>query len=232
MWSKSASRIADETVNVLLERAAPIIRASNGKESVRWGKDFFVSHSGEDNNLDLLRRIHLDVWLEIAGVVNFVEPVVDHGTLLIKGAGAAGTNLHQDRPYWESRDATPSIFSVWIALEDMTYEKDGIMLSVANEVSVDEMASFNTGSVFEHEYRTDAKGEFPITILPAAATRIAESMVVVDLARGEAVAFDSFEPHMSGPNVTSAPRLAMKIAYSERAAKTHFIARTEVLDAS
>ena len=55
-------------------------------------------------------------------------------------------------------------------------------------------------------------------------------MGLVDLAKGEAVAFDSFEPHMSGSNVTLNPRLAMKIAYAEGKEKTRYLTRTDSLE--
>lgn len=40
---------------------------------------------------------------------------------------------------------------------------------------------------------------------------------------------DSFEPHMSGPNTTPTPRLAMKIAYAEGRGKTRYLTPTETL---
>ena len=35
--------------------------------------------------------------------------------------------------------------------------------------------------------------------------------------------FDSFEPHMSRENISNTPRLAMKIAYSEREDKDYYL---------
>ena len=159
----------------------------------------------------------------------FDVPVIDHASLLIKAAGAAGTALHQDRPYWVGRDASPSIFSVWIALEEMSEEKGGLMVSLENEVGVSEMSSFNTGAILEHEEGTDLEGGFPISIPGRTASRMAESMGFVGLAKGEAIAFDSFEPHMSAPNTTPTPRLAMKIAYAEGKEKTHYLTQVDAL---
>ena len=158
-----------------------------------------------------------------------MSPSLDHASLLIKGAGAAGTAIHQDCPYWTRKEASPTIFSVWIALEDMSKERGGLMLSCENQIGVSEMTSFNTGSVLEHEQSAPAGG-FPISIPDRISARMAESMRFVELAKGEAVAFDSFEPHMSGPNITATPRLAMKIAYAEGAEKTLYLARTDALD--
>ena len=53
--------------------------------------------------LDLLQQLHQDFWPEIADIVNLKVPVVDHTSLLIKGAGAPGTALRQDSAYWISR---------------------------------------------------------------------------------------------------------------------------------
>lgn len=233
MWCKLTSRVSDKNVDALLERADITISSSDNKESVHWdGKDFFISERPENNNFDLLRPLHMEIWPEISNIVAFDMPVIDHASLLVKGAGAAGTALHQDRAYWIGRDPSPTIFSVWIALEDMSEERGGLMLSRENQVGVSEMSSFNTGSILEHEEGTALTGEFPITIPDRIASRLAESMGLVELAKGEAVAFDSFEPHMSGPNTTPTPRLAMKIAYAEGKEKTRYLTRTDTLERS
>ena len=230
MWCRLASRVADEDVDALLRRADAVVSSSDHQETVNWdGKDFFVGESPGGNNFDLLRRFHLEIWPEISNVVAFDVPVIDHASLLIKGAGAAGTAIHQDRPYWVRKEASATIFSVWIALEDMSKERGGLMLCRENQVGVGEMTSFNKGSVLEHEQGAPAGG-FPISIPDHVASRMAGSMRFVDMAKGEAVAFDSFEPHMSGPNITGTPRLAMKIAYAEGKEKALYLARTDTLE--
>lgn len=229
MWCKLASRVAEEHVDALLARADAVVSSSDHEETLNWdGKDFFVGELPEDDNFDLLRLFHLQIWPEISNVVALDVPVIDHASLLIKGAGAQGTAIHQDRPYWVGKEASPTIFSVWIALEDMSKERGGLMLSRDNQIGVSEMTSFNAGSVLEHEQGAPAGG-FPISIPDQIAARMAESMRLVEMAKGEAVAFDSFEPHMSGPNTTASPRLAMKIAYAEGAGKTLYLARTDTL---
>ena len=110
----------------------------------------------------------------------------------------------------------------------MSKERGGLMLSRDNQVGVSGMSSINTGSILEHEKGAVLTGAFPITI----PDRMAESMTVVGVTKGEAVAFDSLEPHMSGPNVTSTPRLAMKIAYAEGKEKTQYLTRTDTLEHS
>ena len=59
---------------------------------------------------------------------------------------------------------------------------------------------------------------------------MAESMGFISMSKGEVVAFDSFEPHMSGPNSAPNPRLAMKIAYAEGRQRTHYLTRTDALE--
>ena len=231
MWSKLTSRVANKNVDTLLGRADVFISSFDNKESLNWdGKDFFQSKLQEDNNQDLLRLFHLDIWPEISDIVDFNVPVIDHASLLVKSAGAAGTTLHQDRPYWFKKEALPTIFSVWIALEDMSKEKGGLILSPENQVDVNEMSSFNTESTLEHEDGADPEGGFPYTIPAPIASRMTESMEFISLAKGEAIAFDSFEPHMTGPNITRTPRLAMKIAYGEGKEKAKYLARTEALE--
>lgn len=230
MWCWLTSRVSDENIDALLGRANEIVSSSDDKETLRWAKDFFSSELAEDDNLDLLRSFHLEIWPEISNAVAFDVPVVDHASLLIKGAGAAGTAMHQDRAYWVGRDPSPTIFSVWIALDDMSKDNGGLMLGLENQVGVSQMSSFNTGSIVEHEQCAVPAGGFPITITDQAASRMTESMRVVGMARGEAIAFDSFEPHMSGPNITPTPRLAMKIAYAEGREKTKYLTRTDALE--
>jgi len=230
MWSRLASRVSDEAIVTLLGRAQDLISKSEEDNSVSFGKDFFSGPDTEDNNLDLLRLLHQDIWPEMADLVNFDVPVVDHSILLIKGAGAPGTKLHQDRAYWVSRDSEPTIFSVWIALDDLTAEKGCLILSRDNEVDVSGMSAFNTGSILDHNEDYQQAGGFPITIPEATAKQMKESMAYIHLARGEALAFDSFEPHTTGPNTTSTPRLAMKIAYSEGKEKDRYLMRTEDLE--
>ena len=233
MWCKLTSRVSDENIDALLERANVVVSASGDKESLHWdGKDFFLRQPPEDNNFDLLRLIHLEIWPEISAIVALDVPVIDHAILLIKGAGAAGTAMHQDRAYWLRKEPSPTIFSVWIALDDMSEAGGGLILSQENQVGVSGMSSFNTGALLEHEEGTSVAGEFPITITDRIASQMAGSMRFVDMAKGEAVAFDSFEPHMSGPNATPTPRLAMKIAYAEGKDKTRYLTRTDTLERS
>ena len=135
MWCKLASRVAEEHVDALLARADAVVSSSDHEETLNWdGKDFFVGELPEDDNFDLLRLFHLQIWPEISNVVAIDVPVIDHASLLTKGAGAEGTAIHQDRPYWVRKEASPTIFSVWIALEDMSKERGGLMLSRDNQI--------------------------------------------------------------------------------------------------
>tara|TARA_E500000331_G_scaffold329177_1_gene349512 strand:+ start:1943 stop:2650 length:708 start_codon:yes stop_codon:yes gene_type:complete len=230
MWSRLPSRISNSAIDAVVERADDLIAASQRDTSITFGKDFFGGIDSENNNLDLLQQLHQDLWPGIADIVNLKVPVVDHAVLLIKGSGAAGTALHQDRAYWVDRDPKPTIFSVWIALEDLTEEKGGLVLSPDNEVTVSGMSDFNTGAVFEHDEDYSDPGRFPLTIPPAAAAKMKQSMEFISLAKGEALAFDSFEAHTTGPNQTATPRLAMKIAYSDGVDKDRYLIRTDELE--
>lgn len=230
MWCRLTSHISTSAIDCLLERADGLISAAQQDTSITFGKDFFGHIESENNNLDLLQRLHQQIWPEIADIVDLNVPVVDDSVLLFKGAGASGTALHQDRAYWVSRDPTPTIFSVWIALEDLTEEKGGLILSPDNQVSVSGMSAFNTGALLEHAEDYTQAGRFPITIPKAAAAEMKKSMEFISLDKGEALAFDSFEAHTTGPNQTATPRLAMKIAYSNGADKDRYLIRTDELE--
>ena len=230
MWCRLPTRISSSAIDAILERAERLISASQKDTSITFGKDFFGGIDAENNNLDLLQQLHQEFWPQITEIVNLNVPVVDDAILLIKGAGAPGTALHQDRAYWVRRDPIPTIFSVWIALEDLTEEKGGLVLSPDNQVSVSEMSLFNKGSLLKHEEDFVQSSHFPITIPKAAAAEMKKSMEFISLAKGEALAFDSFEPHTTGPNETSTPRLAMKIAYSDGLDKDRYLIQTEELE--
>ena len=228
MWCRLSSRISDQNIGTLLERTGELRETTDSKAVDFKGKDFFTGQ--KDNNFDLLRLIHLDLWPEISASSGFVDPVIDHAIMLIKPPGGAGTGLHQDSAYWFGREESTTVFSVWIALEDISAEKGGLLLSAPNEVGASEMSVFNTGLTLEHEKVDDPSGGFPILIKAPIASRVTESMEQVSLCKGEAVAFDSYEPHMSGPNLTNTPRLAMKIAYAEGVHKDRYLTRIETLE--
>lgn len=239
MWSKLQPRVSDERIQTLLGRADQrrhgATTGSNAKGAMRWAKDFFSGENTDDNNLDILREIHLDIWPEISASAGFSEAIVDHASLLFKDPGGVATGLHQDSAYWTGREASPSIFSVWIALEDMSKARGALMLCTPNEVRSSELSSFNTGTTLDHEMISDESdsGGFPLLINGALASQLKEFMEVIDLKKGESVAFDSFEPHMSAPNMTNTPRRAMKIAYADfrqRTDNSPYLIRTDVLE--
>ena len=232
MWAKLTSRISDEIIASLLERAKDLL-GSDSKEAINWGKTFFTVDEPNPENIDLLKQIHCKLWPEIS--VDFSDPVIDHASLLIKSPGGAPTRLHQDSAYWNERESKPSIFSVWIALEDMSKEKGGLMLLQQNEVEMSCMSTFNSGSTYEHEQVQDVtvSGGFPLLIVEPIASQLEKTMVLIELQKGESVAFDSYEPHMAALNTTNTPRLAMKVAYADGAAnnrKHRYLMKTSTLE--
>ncbi len=230
MWYRLKSRVSEQNVNELKRRldSMELARKCDGM----FYKSFFIDGKSGDSNLDLLRQIHFDVWPELVGAVAFKLPAVDHASLLIKNPGSPATGLHQDRAYWQTREAKPSIFSVWIALDDMRETLGGLMLSQCNEIDICSLDKFNTGLLFEHEEvdTENVSGEFPLLISSAFASDIEESMRFIDLKKGEAIAFDSFEPHMTRANTEKNRRFAMKIAYCEGWERNGYLTQTESLE--
>ena len=223
MWAISEDILSDELVDELLHRADYLISSDDLEKHVFVDKDFFSNNGDEPRNLDILNNIHKAVWSKISESFPYNEPVVDHAVLLFKRPGGVETEWHQDRAYWATRDEDASIFSVWIALEDITEERGALNLVKSNEVGMSEIGSFNNGKLIDHELIEDKKGGFPLLIKGELIPKIESDVEVVNLKRGSAVLFDSFEPHMSRENSSSTPRLAMKIAYSERANKNYYL---------
>ena len=61
MWSMLHSQLSSETIDALMLRAETVIGAPKSSEFVSEGKTFFKPQANEDNNLDLLKQIHLDL---------------------------------------------------------------------------------------------------------------------------------------------------------------------------
>ena len=223
MWAISEDILSDELINEILDRADYLISSNDLEKHVFVDKDFFSNNGDEPRNLDILNNIHKAVWSKISESFPYHEPVIDHAVLLFKKPGGAETEWHQDRAYWATRDENASIFSVWIALEDITEERGALNLIKSNEVSMSEIGNFNNGKLIDHELIEDKKGGFPLLIEGGLIPKIESDKEVVNLKRGSAVLFDSFEPHMSRENSSNTPRLAMKIAYSEREDKDYFL---------
>ena len=223
MWAISEDILSYELINEILDRADYLISSDDLEKHVFVDKDFFSNNVDEPRNLDILNNIHKSVWSKISESFPYNEPVVDHAVLLFKRPGGVETEWHQDRAYWATRDEDTSIFSVWIALEDITEERGALNLVKSNEVRMSEIGNFNNGKLIDHELIEDKKGGFPLLIKGELIPKIESDVEVVNLKRGSAVLFDSFEPHMSRENSSNTPRLAMKIAYSERANKNYYL---------
>ena len=223
MWEISEDILSDELINEILDRADYLISSNDLEKHVFVDKDFFSNNGDEPRNLDILNNIHKAVWSKISESFPYHEPVIDHAVLLFKKPGGVETEWHQDRAYWATRDENASIFSVWIALEDITEERGALNLIKSNEVSMSEIGNFNNGKLIDHELIEDKKGGFPLLIEGGLIPKIESDKEVVNLKCGSAVLFDSFEPHMSRENSSNTPRLAMKIAYSEREDKDYFL---------
>ena len=227
MWCKLTKRISEEHVDALITRIMED-ECTSRKDGL-FNKTFFSNYTPTQSNIDLLKLIHSDVWPQLSYGPNFELPVIDHATLLIKKINSVETELHQDRVYWINKEQTATLFSVWIALEDMTYEKGGIMLSEGTRTEIVDMHRFNNGLLHEHINVKTAPGGFPLVIANPLASRLKQSIRCVELKKGEAIAFDSFEPHMSGKNIQSSPRLAMKIAYCEGKKRSKYLIKIRQL---
>ena len=223
MWATSENILSSEIIENLLYRADYLISSNEGDQHVFVDKDFFSNNGTKSRNLDVLNSIHQSVWPKISEQLAYKEPVIDHAVLLFKKPGGVETEWHQDRAYWATRDEKASIISVWIALEDITEERGALNLVKGNEVDLSSISEFNNGSLLDHELVEDKKGGFPLLIKSELIPEIESDVEIINLKRGSAVMFDSFEPHMSRENISNTPRLAMKIAYSEREDKDYFL---------
>ena len=230
MWCKIDTAISSASNELILDRIGAVISRPDPSKHVFANKSFFSNEPPENNNLDLLKLLHEEIWGKITHLVNFKDPVIDHASLLIKPPGSPETKLHQDRPYWIKREGVPSIFSVWIALKDMTEENGGLLVSADNEVGLEGIVNFNSGKELPHTQIDDPVGGFPLIIEKDVASQLVPNMKFIPLKKGQAIAFDSFEPHKSGSNFSKHSRLAMKIAYADGANCSHYLIANKVLE--
>lgn len=232
MWCELKTRISSANIDALLQRAKSHLSTTDSTEVVSSGKDFFGGDDAENNNFDLLQSFHREIWPELAHRTGFEQPVVDHCYLLVKNPGGEFTRLHQDRPYWVRKDPEPSILSVWIALDDISEHNGGLILSDENKVGIDELPSFNSGPMLEHLPSNAESASFTLLIPEDTAAEMAKSMQPVTMAKGDAIVFDSFEPHMSSANNSDKPRLGMKIAYGEGTGRQYYMMSVDELESS
>ena len=181
MWAISEDILSDELINEILDRADYLISSNDREKHVFVDKDFFSNNGDEPRNLDILNNIHKAVWSKISESFPYHEPVIDHAVLLFKKPGGVETGWHQDRAYWATRDENASIFSVWIALEDITEERGALNLIKSNEVSMSEIGNFNNGKLIDHELIEDKKGGFPLLIEGGLIPKIESDKEVVNL---------------------------------------------------
>jgi hypothetical protein len=135
----------------------------------------------------------------LAHVVQLVGPNVclTHNQFLTKLPDDAGTRsdipLHQDNGY--GRLEPPEDITVWFALTDTTVANGCLeVMPGSHELG---LAPHGTASV--NPALREARGE--------------GSLVAVELAAGEAIAFTGLTLHRSGPNLTDAPRTAFYVRY-------------------
>lgn len=217
MWALIRNAISEKTI----EETLSLMKIEDAPYQDRHfrveGKLAFLSTRG-------MRQLRV-LTAEMAKVIDFDaiydEPAVAHAMFLIKSSQGPATKLHQDRGYWVSIEARPTMSTFWIALQDIGPENGCLLLDPRNQVDAKDLVRFNDESQTLHPHERDHYGKEEVTsfayvIASKDATRLATALEAVCCQRGDIVAFDSLEAHSSGPNHQK-DRLAMKIAIGEAA---------------
>lgn len=151
----------------------------------------------------------------------YAEPCIHHAFPLIKPPGGQQTKLHQDIAFWtQSIRERVTMLTYYFALGDMTSRNGGLYISAAGRT--ESLETLNTPQpTLPHIHGAydpgDAGTESFFVADPDAIARAEGECRCVDLAAGDLIIFDAFEPHYTSVNATDGPRAAMKIVMGEKA---------------
>ena len=143
-------------------------------------------------------------------VRNFVhsklqDPVVQHAFPLVKASGAPPTMPHQDWPFWLF-DQSSSMFSLWVALEDVN-RMSGCMRFCSKSYGELEHVRY------EGKYKTLVLEKFE---------QYERDLCDQEASVGDVIYFDRCQIHAAHGNSSPNHRIAMKIAFGEKAGLSNY----------
>lgn len=210
MWFRVPTAITDSAIDAVLLKSGAIADTQEDRHFVAAGKTFFRDHQ------KLLLGVHREV-AQALDLSKFVpRHAINHSFLLYKSGPGPATRCHQDRPYWLDIEPDCTMFTVWVALEDVTENMGALTLNPANEVDLETFFSgYKSGTLLDHRDDQYGGGGFSITLPDDVAAQFAADFVPQPMKRGDIVVFDAFEPHASTDNAADTTRLAMKLVYGD-----------------
>ena len=210
MWFRIPNALSDATIDAILSKSGAIAQTHEDRRFVKAGKTFFRDNS------KLLMSVHDDVAKAMGLAELAPRQAINHAFLLYKSGPGPATRCHQDRPYWFDIEPECTMFTLWLALGDVTESMGSLTLSPDNEVHAPTFFSgYKSGHLLDHEDDQYGGGGFTITLPDDVAESLAKDLRPQPMKRGDLVVFDAFEPHASTANEEATTRLAMKIVYGD-----------------
>lgn len=210
MWFRIENALSDQVIDTVLAKSGAIAQTQEDRHFVKAGKTFF------NDNPKLLLSIHEEVAQAMNLAAHAPGLAINHSFLLYKSGPGPATRCHQDRPYWLDIEPSCTMFTVWLALGDVTQTMGSLTLNPDTEVDAATFfAGYREGEMLEHVDDQYGGGGFTITLPDAVADTLAKDLRAQPMKRGDLVVFDAFEPHASTANDEATTRLAMKIVYGD-----------------
>lgn len=217
MWFRIENALSDRMIESVLSKSGAIARMQEDRHFVKAGKTFF------NDNPRLLLSIHEEVSKALGLADHAPALAINHGFLLYKSGPGPATRCHQDRPYWLDIEPSCTMFTVWLALGDVSETMGSLTLNPDTEVHPTTFfAGYRRGELLEHVDDQYGGGGFTITLPEDVARTLEKGLRPQPMKRGDLVVFDAFEPHASTANDEATTRLAMKIVYGDPKSMSEF----------
>lgn len=169
-------------------------------------KDITLSMFTTTSARNVIGKVVFDQYIQsiLAGFMN--QPFVEHVKMLVKAPGGLDTPWHQDSAFWHEFDPSKSMISLWIALESVTTE-NGCLELINIKPRIQE--------TYQHEsVRNNLELKLSTQIIRKIQGEGGKSIPMVMLP-GDAIIFDSTVIHRAGCNLTSRPRIGIKIVFQD-----------------
>lgn len=210
MWFRIENALSDQVIAAVLSKSGEIAQTHEDRHFVKAGKTFF------NDNPKLLLSVHGEVAAAMDLATHAPALAINHSFLLYKSGPGPATRCHQDRPYWLDIEPSCTMFTVWLALDDVTKTMGSLTLNPETEVDANRFfAGYKQGTMLDHVDDQYGGGGFTITLPEDVANTLAKDLTPQPMKRGDLVVFDAFEPHASTANDVATTRLAMKIVYGD-----------------
>lgn len=210
MWVKIKS--SWENVKELDVLKESIIKFDNQKEARHFnfsGKKFFYNLK----NIFFLRFLLGNIREPI--LQYYKNPVIDHVFVLSKSPGGNATPPHQDVTFWYQKEKTylpDSLITFWLPLIDVD-KSNGALNLIPND-RTNNIKELNTkkNDIKNFVRGTEDEGFNNKIINPSDL----KELEVINLKKGEWIAFDAYSIHSSTGNFSTNNRIALKIVVAEK----------------